>query len=186
MFSTDIWWKTNSHCMNITTLNDYDLPSQYLEQLRSFLRISTTQDDEMLKMLFSSAVDYAQKMLKITIGKRDFCLKTLPNATIKLPENGVLTVTGVKISGVDAAFEQQNFCVKIPNGENMHGICEVFFTTDGGKCGDSLMIAIFSHVFFLYENRGIIQNGQKNGQASFESAEFQRLYAPFVENNFCI
>ena len=171
--------------MNITTLNDYGLPSQYIEQLRSFLRISTNQDDEMLKMLFSSAVDYAQKMLKITIGKKDFCLKTLPNSTIKLPENVIMVVTGVKIDGIDVAFEQQNSCVKIQNA-NIQGVCEVFFTIDGGKCSDALMMAIFSHVFFLYENRGMIQNGQKNGQASFESAEFQRLYAPFVENNFCI
>lgn len=171
--------------MNISTLNDYNLPHEYIDKLRAFLRLTTNEDDDLIKLLFSSAVDYAEKKLSIVIGKKDFSMKTHIRDAISLPKIGFPVVTAVKIAENNIEFEQKDYIVKILNPE-LTGLCEVFFTIDGGKCRDSLMMAIFSHVFFLYENRGMIQNGQQSGQASFETAQVQNLYAPFIENNFNI
>ena len=171
--------------MNISTLNDYNLPQEYIDKLRAFLRLTTNEDDDLIKLFFSSAVDYAEKKLSIVIGKKDFSMKTQICDTILLPKIGIPVVSSVKIGENNIEFKQKNYIVKILNPE-LIGLCEIFFTIDGGKCRDSLMMAIFSHVFFLYENRGMIQNGQQNGQASFETAQVQNLYTPFIENNFNI
>ena len=171
--------------MNISTVNDYDLPQQYISKLRGFLRVTHNDDDELIKLFFASAVDYAEKKLSIVIGKKDFCMKTHINHTIILPKIGFPVVSSVKIGENNVIFEQKDHIIRILNPE-LTGVCEVFFTIHGGKCRESLMMAIFSHVFFLYENRGMIQNGQQNGQASFETAQVQNLYAPFLENNFNI
>ena len=171
--------------MNISTLNDYDLSQQYISKLHSFLRVSTNEDDDLIKLLFTSAVDYAEKKLSIVIGKKDFCMKTHISHTIILPKIGFPVVSSVKITENNVLFEQKDYIVKILNAE-LAGFCEIFFTVDGGKCSDALMMAIFSHVFFLYESRGILQNSQQNGQSSFETVQVQNLYAPFIENNFNI
>ena len=61
--------------MNISILNDYNLPQEYIDKLRAFLRLTTNEDDDLIKLLFSSAVDYAEKKLSIVIGKKDFSMK---------------------------------------------------------------------------------------------------------------
>ena len=171
--------------MNISTLNDYNIPQEYIDKLRAFLRLTTNEDDDLIKLFFSSAVDYAEKKLSIVIGKKDFSMKAHIRDAISLPKIGFPVASSVKIGENNVIFEQKDHIIRILNPE-LTGLCEVFFTIDGGKCSEALMMAIFSHVFFLYENRGMIQNGQQNGQASFETAQVQNLYAPFLENNFNI
>ena len=56
---------------SISVLNDCDLADIFLERLRFFLRLSTNEDDALLKMLFSAAVNYAEEKLAIKIGKNE-------------------------------------------------------------------------------------------------------------------
>lgn len=172
--------------LNFITLNDYNIAESFLKQLKSFLRISHNDDDEILKILFRSCVNFSYNKTEILIGKRDFQLSLRLNYNefnlfekTKRP----FTVTAIKVDNINRYFTIQNGIIKI-DGENVNNqIVEIFFTTENNFFPPELIITIFRHVFFLYENRGIISD---NTNCSFYNHEIEKLYQPFIQNNFNI
>lgn len=160
---------------NIVVTNDYGEMPVSLNIVKSFLRVVSQDDDDLIMLLLKSVIDFAECKLGIVIGKKDYLYKLCTNnSEIILPRFPVKSVNFVKVLGEDVQFEICGKFLKIKaNIENAELL--ISFTAENLNIGESLKVVLLRHVFFLYENRSV---------SEINVREVDSIYQSLIENNY--
>jgi hypothetical protein len=162
---------------NLTVVNNYGIVPIPLSMAKSFLRITSDEDNELIQMLLNSAINYAENKFGITIGKKDYEYSIYGNnADIPLPRSSIVQVNSVAVAGKEADFEFINNYVRIKKNHN-HKPVIINFMCENNAFGEALTVAILRHVFCLYENRSV---------GDVETKDVESIYRPLFLNNYNI
>lgn len=160
---------------NLTVVNNYGVMPISLSIVKSFLRITSDEDDELIQMLLNSAINYAENKLGITIGKKDYEYFLYGNnSDVLLPKTSIMQINSVKVSGEEAEFQLIENYVRIRKNHNQQPVI-INFTCENNSFGEALTIAILRHVFYLYENRSV---------GDVQTKDVEGIYNSLFLNNY--
>jgi len=162
---------------NLITVNDYNIVPIPLQTVKSFLRVTSAEDDDLILLLLKSAINYAENKLGIVIGKKEYQYFIYgDNSDILLPRFPILQINSVKIDGVVVEYQMVGNYLRV-NKNNCNLPIKINFTCESMNFGDSISVAILRHVFFLYENRSVLD---------INSKEIESIYQSLILNNYNI
>ncbi len=144
-----------------------------LADVKSYLKVTTTADDDLLSQIINAATDFAEKYTGREFRKNTWKLfLDVFETRICLRKDPVLSITSVKrlVSGTLTAVASSVYYLKksqqfseilLNDGEswpddedNREHAIQVVFLTEALPCLDEMIVGIYRHVAFLYENRG--------------------------------
>ena len=162
---------------NLVVVNDYNITPIPLQTVKSFLRVTSTEDDNLIALLLKSAINYAENKLGIVIGRKEYQYSIYgDNSDILLPRFPILQINSVKVDGIETEYQMVANYLRIDRN-NYNLPVKIRFTCENMNFGDSISIAILRHVFFLYENRSV---------SDINSKEIESIYQSLILNNYNI
>jgi hypothetical protein len=162
---------------NLVVVNDYNITPIPLQTVKSFLRVTSMEDDSLIALLLKSAINYAENKLGIVIGRKEYCYNIYgDNSDILLPRFPILQINSVKVDGIETEYKMVANYLRI-NSNNYNLPVKIRFTCENMNFGDSISIAILRHVFFLYENRSV---------SDVNSKDIESIYQSLILNNYNI
>ena len=162
---------------NLVVVNDYNILPISLQTVKSFLRVTSTEDDSLILLLLKSAINYAENKLGIVIGRKEYQYSIYgDNSDILLPRFPILQINSVKVNEIETEYQMVGNYLRI-NKNNCNILIKINFTCENMNFGDSTSVAILRHVFFLYENRSVLDVNLK---------EIESIYQSLILNNYNI
>ena len=157
---------------NLKIINtNHALPFE-LSMIKSFLRIEHSSDDEFLIFLAFSVAEYAEDILEIAIGKKEYEFQTQNiNGTITLPRKGEIEVLSVKIEEKEVPFKIYSNKLQT---QSTSKTVTVSFTCENQTVPESVQLAMLRHMFFIYETRSLSPNEQ----------DVRAIYQNLIPNNY--
>lgn len=162
---------------NLVVVNDYNITPIPLQTVKSFLRVTSMEDDSLIALLLKSAINYAENKLGIVIGRKEYQYSIYgDNSDILLPRFPILQINSVKVDGIETEYQMVANYLRIDRN-NYNLPVKIRFTCENMNFGDSISIAILRHVFFLYENRSV---------SDVNSKDIESIYQSLILNNYNI
>lgn len=161
---------------NLLVINNYNVNPIGIDIVKSFLRITTAEDDAMLQLLLDSAIEYAENKFEMVIGKKNYLYTICGDYNIAIPRSPVIAVNSVQVDGIDISFQLNGRYLKISD-QIFEKEVKINFTAENSNISNILKIAILRHVFFLYENRSTLK---------FDTKDVDTIYQPLVANVYNI
>jgi hypothetical protein len=158
-------------------VNDYNITPIPLQTVKSFLRVTSVEDDSLIALLLKSAINYAENKLGIVIGKKEYYYNIYgDNSDILLPRFPILQINSVQVDGLETRYQMVGNYLRI-NKNNYNLSVKISFICENMNFGDSISIAILRHIFFLYENRSV---------SDINSKDIESIYQSLILNNYNI